>query len=81
MATATVDTRDMATFAISIPKIDIKRFKGIIKAMGWTFEKIETMDETEYVMSNPKIMESICEGEAAITAGEFKTTKLEDLWK
>ena len=23
------------TFSISVPRIDLKRFKGIVKAMGW----------------------------------------------
>ena len=34
MATGTINAKDMATYAISIPKVDLKRFKGIIKAMG-----------------------------------------------
>ena len=24
------------TFSISVPRVDLKRFKGIVKAMGWT---------------------------------------------
>ncbi len=27
---------------ISIPKVDLKQFKGLAKAMGWVFEKKET---------------------------------------
>ncbi len=27
------------TFSIQIPKVDIKRFKGLMKVMGWTFSK------------------------------------------
>lgn len=29
------------SFTIEIPKIDLKRFKGLVKAMGWTFRKTE----------------------------------------
>jgi hypothetical protein len=25
------------TFYVSVPRVDIKRFKGIVKAMGWSF--------------------------------------------
>lgn len=45
-------------FTINIPKVDLKRFKGLAKAMGWTFEECIEVDETEYIMSNPKIMVS-----------------------
>ena len=32
---------EMMDFTISIPKVDLKRFKGLAKAMGWVFEKKE----------------------------------------
>lgn len=41
---------------------------------------LKEIDETEYVLSNPKIMEAISEGEEIISSGSFKTTKLENLW-
>ena len=68
-------------FTINIPKADLKRFKGLARAMGWSFEECHDVDETEYIKSNPKIMESIREGERAIAEGYAKTTKLEELWK
>lgn len=77
----TIAIEPVIPFNITIPKVDLKRFKGLAKAMGWTYEECIEVDETEYVMSNPKIMESIREGEKAIASGEIKTTKLEDLWK
>ena len=79
MATMTAQPETM-DFTISIPKVDLKRFKGLAKAMGWVFEKTEVIDETEYVKSNAKIMDAIREGEEAIASGNFQTTKLEDLW-
>lgn len=42
---------DMETFYVSIPKVDMKRFRGIIRAMGWKIEEknaIETsLDEVK----------------------------------
>lgn len=32
-------------FAVSIPKVGLKRLKGLVKAMGWSFEKIEKNDK------------------------------------
>lgn len=79
---STISLQSQTTpFTINIPKVDLKRFKRLAKAMGWTFEQCIEEDETEYIMSNPKIMESIREGEREIAEGNFKTTKLEDLWK
>ena len=40
MATATVQPQ-MESMTISFPKMDLKRLKGIAKAMGWTLEKPE----------------------------------------
>ena len=41
---------------------------------------LKEISETDYVLSNPKIMEAITEGDEIISSGNFKTTKLEDLW-
>ena len=79
MATASI--QQTTPFTINIPKVDLKRFKGLAKAMGWPFEENIVVDETEYIMTNTKIMESIREGERAIAEGKVKVTKLEDLWK
>lgn len=68
-------------FTINIPKVDVKRFKGLAKAMGWEYEKCIEVDETEYIMSNQKIMDGIREGEHAIAEGNVTVTKLDDLWK
>lgn len=68
----------MQHFTVSIPKVDLKRFKGLIKAMGWTFE--QEMDETEYIMSQPKIMDAISKGDEAIASGNYTTTRLEEIW-
>lgn len=49
-----------------------------------TFEVPDTKvveDDTEYIMSNPKIMKAIGDGDKQIASGNFTTTKLENLWK
>lgn len=46
MATITVQPQ-MESMTIRFPKVDMKRLKGIAKAMGWVIEKEEkhTLDE------------------------------------
>lgn len=80
MATAALQSQ-VKPFTINIPRMDIKRFKGLAKAMGWSYEETIEIDETEYVKANPKLMEGIREGERAIAEGNVTVTKLEDLWK
>lgn len=74
-------TNPSIPFTINIPKIDLKRFKGLAKAMGWDYQMCVEEDETAYIKSNPKIMQGIREGEHAIAEGNVNVTKLEDLWK
>lgn len=81
MANTIATPSRVSRYTITIPDIDFRRFKGLARLMGWTFEKEIDIDETAYVLSNPKIMDSIREGEAAIAAGNLKTTTIEDLWK
>lgn len=38
-------TLNQDTFTILVPKIDTKRFKGIVKAMGWTITSISQSTE------------------------------------
>ena len=33
------------TFSISIPRVDLKRFKGIVKAMGWSITSAPKSEE------------------------------------
>ena len=38
------------TFSISVPRVDLKRFRGIVKAMGWSITpapKAEEFDITQ----------------------------------
>lgn len=57
MAT-TIAQPQMQSWTINIPKVDLKRLKGIAKAMGWTLEKPEpkTLDD----LSDKECWEYLC---------------------
>lgn len=67
MATMTID-QQITPFTINIPKVDIKRFKGLAKAMGWTFKEAEP----DYYES-AQFYKDIDKAEEAIAKGEGKT--------
>lgn len=48
--------------------MDVKRFKGLAKAMGWTFEKVE-----DNYYESEQFYKDIDEAERAIANGEGKT--------
>lgn len=66
MATASIQQETI--FTINIPKMDVKRFKGLAKAMGWTFEKVE-----DNYYESEQFYKDIDEAERAIANGEGKT--------
>ena len=41
----------------------------------------QTMDETEYIMSSPKMVEVIRQGQKDIEEGRGRVVELDDLWK
>lgn len=61
---ATVETQtNMESYVINIPKMDLKRLKGIAKAMGWILKKNDyyeseqfynDIDSAEYDIANGK---------------------------
>lgn len=73
MAIATIQQETI--FTINIPKMDVKRFKGLAKAMGWTFEKVE-----DNYYESEQFYKDIDEAERAIANGEGKTvSNIEEL--
>lgn len=62
MAAATTP-QAMESFTINIPKVDIKRFKGLVKAMGWTFRKVEYYESPEFYADIEKAEQDIANGE------------------
>ena len=65
MATATI--QQTLPFTINIPKVDLKRFKGLAKAMGWTYEKVEL----DYYESD-RFYKDLDEAEQEIASGKGK---------
>ncbi len=57
--TQTVNVRRMETMKISFPKEDLKRLKGIAKAMGWTLDKSEDTGRMEE-LSDEECWEYLC---------------------
>ena len=43
--------------------------------------KKEQADETEYIMSSPRMVEILHEGDAEIARGQVQPIALDDLWK
>ncbi len=41
---------------------------------------LKGISETDYILSNSKIIDAINDGDKIIASGNYKTTKLEDLW-
>lgn len=40
-------TINQSIFTVSVPKFDIKRFKGLVKLMGWTITSPEKTSEAK----------------------------------
>ncbi len=43
--------------------------------------KKRAMDETEYIMSSPAMVEILRQGDKEIAEGNFKPISIDDLWK
>ena len=57
---ATAPIQQTLPFTINIPKVDLKRFKGLAKAMGWTFEEAH---DAEYYARLDRSIEQANNGE------------------
>ncbi|MBQ3361586.1 MAG: hypothetical protein IJG46_05585 [Prevotella sp.] len=53
----------------------------VLKYVKKLAAKKQIMDETEYVMSSPRMVEILREGEKEIAEGNFTPIAIEDLWK
>ncbi len=53
----------------------------VLKYVKKLAAKKQAMDETEYIMSSPKMVEILREGEKEIAEGNFTPIAIEDLWK
>lgn len=66
---------------LSIISEDEGMMKKAIKALKRITAQKQTMDETEYIMSSPEMVEILREGDKEIAEGNFKSIAIDDLWK
>lgn len=57
------------TYTIHIPNIDIQRFKGLAKAMGWTFEKNGYYESPQFYADLDEAEKEIAEGNGVKISG------------
>lgn len=55
--------------------------KRALKAIKKLATEKRSMDETEYIMSSPAMVEILRQGDEDIKNGKGRVVKLEDLWK
>ena len=66
---------------LSIIAEDEGLMKKAVKALRRIAAQKRAMDETEYIMSSPRMVEILREGDEEIARGEFHPIAIEDLWK
>ena len=66
---------------LSIIAADENLMKKALKALRRLAAQKQAMDETEYIMSSPRMVEILREGEEEIAKGNFHPIAIEDLWK
>lgn len=66
---------------LSIIAEDEGLMKKAVKYLKKLTTQKQTMDETEYIMSSPKMVEIIRKGEEDIKNGNFKVMTLDEIWK
>ncbi len=66
--------------ALQVISEDENLMKKAVKALKRIAKNKQTMDETEYIMSSPAMVEIIQQGEEEVKRGDFKPIAIEDLW-
>ena len=66
---------------LSIVAEDENLMKKAVKYLKKLTAKKQEMDETEYIMSSPAMVEIIRQGQKDIEEGRGRIIKLEDIWK
>ncbi len=66
---------------LSIIAEDEGLMKKALKAIKKLSAQKKAMDETEYIMSSPAMVEILKQGDEDIKNGKGRIVKLEDLWK
>ena len=66
---------------LSIIAEDEGLMKKAVKYLKKLTAKKQAMDETEYIMSSPAMVDIIRQGQKDIEEGRGRVIKIEDLWK
>ncbi len=66
---------------MSIIAEDEGLMKKAVKYLKKLTAQKQAMDETEYIMSSPEMVEIIRQGRKDIEEGRGRVIKLEDIWK
>jgi hypothetical protein len=66
---------------LSIIAEDEGLMKKALKALKKLSAKKRAMDETEYIMSSPAMVDILRKGEEDIKNGNFKVVTLDEIWK
>ena len=67
--------------ALKIISEDEGLMKKAVKSLKRLASKKLAMDETEYIMSSPAMVDILRQGDEDIKNGKGRVVKLEDLWK
>ncbi|MBQ9587309.1 MAG: hypothetical protein IJK36_02320 [Bacteroidales bacterium] len=66
---------------LSVIAEDEGMMKKALKAIKRLSAQKKAMEETEYIMSSPEMVEILRQGDEDIKNGKGRVVKLEDLWK
>ena len=66
---------------LSIIAEDESLMKKAVKYLNKLTAQKKAMDETEYIMSSPAMVEIIRQGQKDIEEGRGRVIKLDDIWK
>lgn len=66
---------------LSIIADDEGLMKKALKAIKRISAQKQAMDETEYIMSSPEMVEILRQGDEDIKNGKGRVVKMEELWK
>ena len=66
---------------LSIIAEDEGLMKKALKALKKLSAKKQAMDETEYIMSSPKMVDILRQGEEDIKNGRGRVVTLDEIWK
>ena len=66
---------------LSIIAEDEGLMKKALKALKRITAKRNTMDETEYIMSSPEMVDILRKGDEEIENGKGKVVTLDEIWK